>query len=298
MLTNADTQTKKKKLTADFLLLVTTFFWGVTFVVVKEAIETVEVFVFLSQRFIAAAIIMTGICLVLRRPFKVAWISRGFVMGLFLFGGYAFQTLALLYTTASNTAFLTGLNVGLVELLGMPFYGLRINKNMILGVLLAALGLSLLSTGGGSLRPNQGDLLACICAVSIALHLIYTGKFAVTGGVYWLTAIQLGVVALLSMASSFFLGDRFLVIHPEIIWALVVTVLFATVFAFLVQTAMQRLTSPTHTALIFCMEPVFATIYASFALGERLGITGFLGGFLILAGMAVAETGSHVQPGH
>ena len=280
---------KSKRLTADFLLLVTTFFWGVTFVVVKEAIATVEIFVFLSQRFVMATIIMTAICLLLRRPFKIELIGRGAAMGIFLFGGYAFQTAALLYTTASNTAFLTGLNVVLIPLLGTLFYGYHVNKYMMLGVILASLGLYLLSTDGGALRPNRGDLLAGICAISVALHVIYTGKYAVTGDVYWLTAIQLGAVALLSVLFSLFLGDRILVWHRQIAWALVITVIFATVFAFLVQTSMQRLTSPTHTALIFCMEPVFAAIYAYFAVGERLGIPGFVGAVMILVGMVLSK---------
>jgi drug/metabolite transporter (DMT)-like permease len=284
-----------RRFTADSLLLITTFFWGVTFVIVKEAIESVPVFVFLSQRFVLATIIMTAICLILRRPFKIGVVGRGVVMGMFLFGGYAFQTAALLYTSASNAAFLTGLNVILVPVLGTLFYGYHVNKHMIIGVILASLGLFLLSTKGGALRPNNGDLLAGICAISIAMHVIYTGKYAVDSDVYWLTAIQLGVVALLSSVFSFFMGDIILDWHPEIAWALTITALFATVFAFLVQTSMQRLTSPTHTALIFCMEPVFAAVYAYFAIGERLGTSGFFGAVLIFAGMVLSEIESRAQ---
>lgn len=281
----------RARLQADFLLLVTTFFWGVTFVVVKEAIRSGGVFVFLSQRFIAASLILVGICLVMRRPFAPRLLVQGGVMGLFLFGGYAFQTVALLFTTASNTAFLTGLNVVLVPLLGAFFYGHLVTRNMIGGVALAAAGLYLLCTNGGWL-VNRGDILAAICAVCVALHVIYTGKYARGGDVYWLTAIQLGTVALLSSATALFLGDRIFVWIPEILPALVICVLFATVFAFLVQTAMQRLTSPTRTALIFCMEPVFAALFAYVAIGERFGVRGMIGALLILAGMVLSEVPS------
>ena len=78
--------------------------------------------------------------------------------------------------------------------------------------------------------------------------------------------------------------------RPEIAWALAITVIFATVFAFLVQTSMQRFTSPTRTALIFCLEPVFAALYAWFAAGERFGIPGFIGAALIFAGMVLSES--------
>ncbi len=280
---------KVKRISADLLLVVTTFFWGVTFVVVKDAISGVGVFVFLSQRFMLAAFLMAAICLLLRRPFTIDLLPRGAIMGFFLFGGYAFQTAALLYTSASNAAFLTGLNVVLIPILGTIFYGYRVSRYTLMGVLLAAAGLYLLSTNGGAISPNYGDLLAVICAVSVGLHVIYTGKYAVSGDVYWLTAIQLGVVALLSLMFSFFLGARVMVWHREIAWALVITVIFATVFAFLVQTSMQRFTSPTRTALIFCLEPVFAALYAWFAAGERLGVPGFIGALMILAGMILSE---------
>ncbi|MHB8828016.1 MAG: DMT family transporter [Syntrophales bacterium] len=279
----------KKRIATVFLLAMTAFFWGVTFVVVKEAIRSTGVFVFLAQRFTLAAVIMTAIALLLRRPFKIDLIARGAVMGFFLFGGYAFQTAALLYTSASNTAFLAGLNVVLIPLFGVLFHGYRVSRYTMAGVLLAALGLYLLSTNGGALRPNYGDLLAGVCAISVAMHVIFTGKYSVSGDVYWLTAIQLGAVALLSILFSVVLGERILVWHREIAWALVITVLFATVFAFLVQTSMQRFTSPTRTALIFCLEPVFAAIYAYFAIGERLGIPGFAGAVMILAGMILSE---------
>lgn len=77
--------------------------------------------------------------------------------------------------------------------------------------------------------------------------------------------------------------------HPELLWTLAVCVLIATIFAFLVQTSMQRFISPSHTALIFCTEPVFGAGYAYYAAGERLGVFGFAGAVLILAGMIISE---------
>jgi len=107
-----------RRLGAYFLLLVTTFFWGTTFVIVKQAVEQVGVFLFLSQRFSLAFLILLVICLILRRPFRKEYLKGGIIIGTLLFGSFAFQTMALLYTTASNTAFLTGLNVVLVPIAG------------------------------------------------------------------------------------------------------------------------------------------------------------------------------------
>lgn len=279
-----------KKYGADALLLVVTFFWGITFVIVKEAVELVGVFLFLSQRFILAFIVMTLICAILRRPLLIDVARRGIALGILLFGAYAFQTAALLWTTASNTAFLTGLNIVIVSIISALILKHHLGVNMVAGVFLAAAGLFFLCTDG-SWSFNKGDVLAITCAFFIAFHLILTARYARESDVYWLTAIQLGVVALLSTGGAFMVGDGGAVLtwRPQILWALVICVLFATVFAFLVQTSMQRFTTPTHTALIFCMEPVFGALYAAYALGERLGSWGYFGAVLIFSGMILSE---------
>jgi len=279
---------KMRRLGADLLLLITTLFWGVTFVVVKQAVQQVGVFPFLSQRFGLAFLILLAICLIVKRPLRKEYLTRGVVLGVLLFGAFAFQTMALLYATASNTAFLTGLNVVLVPVIGATFLRHSVTLNMKLGVILATAGLFLLCTNGGW-GLNRGDILGITCAVCIALHLIFTGRFARASDVYWLTTVQIGVVALLSALVAQAKGNEILVWHPEILWALVICVLLATIFAFLVQTAMQRFTSPTHTALIFCMEPVFAALYAYWAIGERFGVRGLIGAACILTGMIISE---------
>jgi len=188
----------------------------------------------------------------------------------------------------SNTAFLTGLNVVLVPIIGAAFLRHAVALNMKLGVVLAAAGLFLLCTNG-SWGFNRGDILGITCAICVALHLIFTGRFARASDVYWLTTVQIGIVGLLSALVAHVEGSEILVWHPEILWALVICVLFATIFAFLVQTSMQRFTSPTHTALIFCMEPVFAALYAYWAIGERFGTRGLIGAACILMGMVISE---------
>ena len=279
-----------KKVQAVLLLVVTTFFWGVTFTVVKEAVARVDVFVFLAQRFFLAFGLLLGYTLLLRRPIGWACLRDGAVMGAFLFGAFAFQTVALRYTSASNTGFLTGLNVVLVPLIGSLWLRQPVPGGVRLGVGCAVAGLYLLCTGG-SWSFNHGDLLAAVCAVCVALHCLLTGRSARRPGndVSWLTTIQIGTVALLSAGTAWWNGQPVAVMHPEITGALVVCALLATVFAFLVQTGMQKRLSAAHTALIFCLEPVFAALYAWWAIGERLGPIGLAGAVLILAGMVISE---------
>jgi len=279
-----------KKIRAGLLLLITTFFWGVTFTIVKDAVSQVDVFVFLSQRFLIAAGLMLPFALFRAHRVSRQLLIHGIVLGTFLFAAYAFQTVALTCTSASNAGFLTGLNVVLVPLFGALLFRTPVGRNIKWGVWLAVPGLFLLSTDG-SLSFNAGDLLATICGGCVALHMVFTGRFARHEGsdVFLLTALQLGTVGLLSLAAATTRGQKVLVWYPGIFWTLVVCVLIATIFAFLVQTSMQRHISPSHTALIFCTEPVFAALYAYFAAGERLGVFGFLGAVLIFAGMLVSE---------
>jgi drug/metabolite transporter (DMT)-like permease len=275
------------RLKAAVLLLTTTFFWGITFTVVKQAIETVDVFVFLSQRFILAFVLILPICIWKGKRLDLKTVKNGSVMGLVLFGAFAFQTVALLYTSASNTGFLTGMNVVIVPILASFFFRHRITAAVKVAVILATAGLFLLC-GNGSLNFNIGDMLALVCAVCISLHLIFTGEFVRNCDFYWLTAVQLGTVALFSIAGALYNGKQVLVWYPHLLWPLLVCSLIATVFAFLVQTSMQRFISHTNTALIFCTEPVFAAIYAWLVLDEQLGYYGFFGAGLILTGMLMS----------
>jgi drug/metabolite transporter (DMT)-like permease len=272
---------------AAILLLTTTFFWGITFTIVKQAIESVDVFVFLSQRFILAFLLILPICALKGKSLDFRTVRNGAVMGLFLFGAYALQTVALLYTSASNTGFLTGMNVVMVPVLAALMYRQRVSTPVKFAVVLSTAGLFLLC-GDGSWHFNYGDILAAVCAVCVSLHLIFTGEFVRNSDYYWLTAVQLGTVALLSSLGAVARGHQIFVWYPHLLWTLLICSLIATVFAFLVQTSMQRFISHTNTALIFCTEPVFAAAYAWFAIDEKLGFYGIIGALLILFGMVLS----------
>ena len=279
-----------KKIRAALLLLITTFFWGVTFTIVKDAINLVDVFVFLSQRFLLASGIMLPFALLRRDMLNRRLLLHGGILGCLLFASYAFQTVALKYTSASNTGFLTGLSVVLVPFFDALLFRQQIGRSVRWGVGLALAGLILLCSKG-SLSFNYGDALATACGACVALHLLFTSRFArhAESDVYLLTTLQLLAVGALSLGTAAFHGQRVFVWHQELFWTLAICVLIATVFAFLVQTSMQRFISPSHTALIFCTEPVFGAGYAYLAGGERLGIYGYLGAGLILAGMIISE---------
>lgn len=273
---------------AAMLLILTTFFWGITFTIVKDAVSRVDMFVFLAQRFTLASVTMILPGVVLKGAPDRGAVKAGAILGIFLFAAYGFQTAALLFTSASNTAFLTGLNVVMVPLFGGLLLRQRISGRVMVSATVATIGLFLLTTGG-TLSVNRGDILGLVCAICVALHILLTDRFAPHHDVYWVTAIQLTTIAILSSLCALGQGEPVVVWYPFLLWPLIICALFATVFAFLVQTSMQRFISPVQTALIFCLEPVFAALYAYLMADERLSPTGWTGAILILAAMLSAE---------
>ena len=275
---------------AEFLLVTVTLFWGGTFPIVKEAIVDLPVMAFLWVRFLLAALLLLlfanrAIFTLGRRGF-----GRGVLLGTLLFLGYLFQTWGLAQTTSTNTGFLTGLNVVWVPLLAGPLLRKPPAFGAKIGVGLALSGLFLL-TWNPAWSFNPGDLLVLVCSLFIAMHIL--GLDALTAGYDGraLTFVQVATVAVLSLLGS-------LVYEPvtwprswplDLVSALVITAVFATVYAFWVMTSFQRLTTPTRASLIYTLEPVFAAIFSILLLGEQLTALAWAGGALIVLGMVIAE---------
>lgn len=288
----------KKPLIADLSLLLVSIIWGSTFVLVQNAIDFLEPFSFNSIRFLTAAILLI-LCLFLfekeqLKKLDAKLLLSGVFIGFWLFLGYATQTIGLLFTTSSKAGFITGLNVVLVPLFSMMLLKQLPTRNAVLGVFTATIGLFLLTMTDVT-ALNRGDGFVFICAISFALQIIYTGKFSNKYPTLLLTVIQITTVAILSSLSSFLFEDWRKSFNPEILLtkdvtiALVITSIFATALAFLIQTNFQRYTSATRVALIFAMEPVFAAITGFYWANERLSYSALIGCLLIFAGMIFAE---------
>lgn len=285
----------KKSVIADLSLLLVAFIWGSTFVIVQKAIHIMPPHFFNGIRFLAAAIILSVICLTVNRsrPSKETLLA-GMALGSFLFLGYGFQTVGLLYTTSTKAGFITGLSVIIVPLLSIWLLSERARKTVYFASALGTIGLYLLTLSDFS-TMNIGDLLVLFCAIAFALHIIFTAKYSGNHDAWMLTIIQLTTVSLLSfIASAMFesqtVKENFRSMFTfDVLFALVITAVFATAFAFFVQTKLQQYTTAARVALIYATEPVFAALTAFLYIGDRLSSFGLIGCFLILAAMAAAE---------
>lgn len=282
-------RTRLAGLKADVSLLAVVFVWGITFVTVKTALQDIAVFSFLAIRFLLAFLFLAIIFWKkLHQINSTTWKAAG-IISIFLFSGYAFQTLGLIYTTASNSGFITGMSVVLVPCFHTIMTRERQSFGTIAGVCLAVAGLALLTLNRLSL--NYGDILTFFCAISFALHIICVGHFAPKLDTKLLTLLQIGITSLVC-------GIISVVIEPPLlpqnftseVWlALLITAVPATALAFLIQNTMQKFTTASRTAIIFSAEPVFAAIAGIYLLGETLTIQQSIGCVLILAGTLVSE---------
>ncbi len=279
---------KVSRLGADFSLLLVTLVWGATFVVVKWAIADLPPFPFLAIRFALAFLSLLPFIILNHKKIDSKTVVKGLGIGVFLFSGYAWQTIGLQYTTASNAGFITGLSVVLVPALVAITTRTLPRPPLLIGVLSATIGLALLSLSE-DFRLNQGDLLVLLCAISFALHIYLVGRYAPEADAAILAAAQILSVSLLSGLFSLIVPQSSMHFTANVWLGLVLTAIPATSLAFFIQTKMQQFTSPSHTALIFASEPVFSAIFAFFLAGEILTPRGLLGAALVLTGMLVAE---------
>jgi drug/metabolite transporter (DMT)-like permease len=284
-----------QRLRAELALAFCTLLWGSTFVVVKNSLDQASVFVFLAARFSLA-----GLCMAIFRWRALRDASReeifaGVRLGFFMFGGYAFQTAGLQYTTASNSGFITGSSVVLVPLILALFWGKRVTLWVYFGTIAAAAGLYLLTVpASGVAHLNRGDVLTFFAAASYAVHIILVGEYTRDHSAAALSVLQVLACALMAWPTA--LGAdairwqqmRF---EPSgFLWmGIALCAVFATAVAFSLQLWAQQYTTPSHAAILFTLEPVFAVATSYVMLGERLGLRSLLGAALVLAGILAAE---------
>jgi drug/metabolite transporter (DMT)-like permease len=280
---------------AEVALVAIASVWGLTFVMVQDAIERLEPFAFLAYRFIPAAAIVAA---VFRRPLRrlppPGW-RAGVVMGGFLTAGYVAQTLGLEHTTASNAGFITGLFVVLTPLFGALLFGLRPPRAAWLAAAVSAIGLLLLSGAGGDFTLS-GDGVVFLCACAFALHILVTARAVERYDVGALVAVQLGVCGLFCLVVAALSGDLEAPRGATEWSALVVTSLVASALGFLVQSYAQQHASPARTALILAAEPAFAGLFGYLLQDDRLSAIAWTGALMIVAAIVLVDVVPRLRP--
>ena len=268
--------------------------WGLTFVMVQDAIELLPTMAFLGYRFIPAALL---VAIVFRKQLvrmSADGVRDGLLMGAFLTAGYVFQTFGLEETTASNAGFITGLFVVFTPLLGALVLRQRVPGIGWAAAGVSAVGLFLLS-GAGDVNL-RGDGLVLLCALAFSAHILATGRAVEKHDAGALLVVQLAVAGVFCTVVAAAVGD---LEQPdgETVWsALIVTALVASALGFFVQTFAQRHTPPERTALILASEPAFAGLFGWLLADERLGAVEWAGALLIMAAIVAVELYPRFRP--
>jgi drug/metabolite transporter (DMT)-like permease len=253
----------------------------------KDALELYPLFAFLAARFLIAVVTLAVPVAPRLRSLGRRGALTGAALGALLAAGYGLQTAGLERTTVSAAGFVTGMYVVLTPLVALVLFRIRAGASVWAGVALAVAGLAMLT--GISAGSSVGDLLVLGGAALYALQIVLMERFAPRYDPLALTTAEM-TAAFVGFAAIAVATGQLEVPHGATVWgALIVTGVFASAFAYLVQAWAQQRTSANRTALVFALEPVFAGIFGFALAGDRLGVLGWAGCAVILCGIAVAE---------
>ena len=272
---------------ADAVLLLATALWGVSFPAVKIGLGYASPLAFLALRFALGALVLApGTAL---RP---APGGRELAAGLLLAGllavGFAFQVVGLVYTTPARSAFIVAVSSVLAPVVAFVVLGQRTRWWTLGALALAGVGIYLLTApGAGGL--NRGDALTFGTALVFGGHIVAVAEFSTRYDARRLVWMQTAGTALGAGVAMLVLEDVRIRWTGALAGALGYTAVFATALALLWQMRAQRHMSSARAALIFCFEPVFAAAASWLWLGERLSVSQFAGGALILVAMVLAD---------
>lgn len=280
-----------QKLAYGILFLVAVI-WGSGFIFSQMALDAqISPFIIMAIRFSIATLIL-GIIFYKKIVGLIKYeIKAGIITGLFLYLAFAFQTIGLKYTTPSSNAFLTAINVIIVPIIFWVVYKKVPRKSLILGSLLAVIGVGLITVQKG-FSISMGDTLSLLCSVGFAFHIFCIGHYGKKVEVAKLIVLQMGVAAILSVVSTLIFDNKVIAettFTMEGIIAVVYLGVMSTCLAFFLQTYAQKYTSAVKTSIILSSEALFATLF-SVALGyDILTVRMVVGGLLIFMATIVAE---------
>jgi drug/metabolite transporter (DMT)-like permease len=283
---------------AEVYLLSVTVVWGSTFFLTKIVLESASPFVYIALRFAIATILFGAIFFQRLRSLSRVAMIKGTVLGVLLFAGFVLQAIGMKYTTASKSAFITGMLVVFTPVVQLFVEHRLPNLGNILGVILVAIGLYCMTSPQGS-SLNIGDGLTLICAVLFAVYIVYLDKYGKNHDPVHLSFLQFVSTAVLSILCLPLLEQPYFRFSMNFTWVLLYLAIFPTIIALYVQAKYQRDTTPTRSAVIFSMEPPIAAAFAVLFGHEQLAALALIGGALILGGLILSELSDiifHTKP--
>ena len=291
------------KYKGEIALFTITIFWGVTFAIIKLALNDISPMLFTAIRFSFAALLLLPF---LWKPLfnsNIDVIKAGLFLGLLYFIGFATQTIGLYYTTATKSGFITGTFVIFIPILQLILERKSPCKGNLIGIILVIIGLILLSSKGMTVLDiiselgsnfNIGDTLTLICAVFYALYVVYIDIITKKYDYRALIILQVVFTGFAGIVITFLFGMTGiepirLDFNKTVILVILYTAIFSSILATVIQTKYQKTVTPTKAGIIFSIEPIFAALFAFLIIHESVSSFGIIGCIFIFAGVLVSE---------
>jgi drug/metabolite transporter (DMT)-like permease len=268
-----------------FFLVLTTIFWGGSFLFTKIGVATTPPPLFVLARFTLATAIMLLVCSRRLKKLDSGTLLRGMAVGAALGLTNLSFVFGIQGTSISRAGILNNLFVLFIPVITKIVWRDRIGRINMAGIALAVAGIVLLATGGGS-GFNRGDFLSTFCAFLIACHIISVSKVLKDDDVFLITLVQFATVTLIAGAATLLLPlPPFSITTPAIL-SVVYCAVLPTVLCFTLQNIYQRYVTPTRAGLIYTLDPIWSLIAGFFVLGERLNGREWIGcGIIFLAAL-------------
>ena len=268
-----------------FFLILTTFFWGGSFLFSKIGLREIPPQMFVFTRFTLATLIMLLVFWRRLGELNRDILKRGIIVGMALGLTNITFVFGVQGTSISRAGVLNNLFVLFIPIITKAFWRERIGRVNMAGIALAVAGIWLLATGGG-VGFNKGDLLSTICALFIAGHIITVSKVLRDDDVYLISLVQFATVAVMAGFVSLMFPVPHVTVSSTAIMTVVYCAVFPTVFCFTLQNTFQRYVTSTRAGLVYTLDPVWSLVAGFFVLGERLNSREWLGcGLIFLAAL-------------
>lgn len=286
MVSTIESDTSRRlKIIAIIFLILTTFLWGSSFIITRNIVQEIPVFLYIGIRFSFALLGYVPFLKHFRKINKKV-IIYGFITGLLYFLSIITQALGLQTTSAGKAAFITGLSTIMVPFIMRLGYKTPLKKRIWLAATLATIGIGVLFLEGVT-GVLIGDLLVLACAVFYAFFIIKNDEYVKLVDVYLYSMIQLIVIVILSFGGSLIFNET----HDSTslnmgFWiAIIYMGLIVATLTFIFQNWAQKHVDAAKTAIIFALEPLFAVLFASYLIGdETLSLLGWIGcGIIFIA---------------
>jgi len=268
-----------------FFLVLTTLFWGGSFLFTKIGVATIPPQLFVLTRFILATAIMLLVCAGRLRKLDYGTITRGMTVGIALGLTNLSFVFGIQGTSISRAGVLNNLFVLFIPVITKIVWRDRIGRVNTAGIALAVAGIVLLATGGGG-GFNRGDFFSTFCAFLIACHIISVSKVLKDDDVFLITLVQFATVSLIAGVATLLLPLPAFTFTTPAVMSIIYCAVLPTVFCFTLQNIYQRYVTPTRAGLIYTLDPVWSLIAGFFVLGERLNSREWIGcGIIFMAAL-------------